>query len=198
MDNASDGRPALVVVDHLAYAAAMTDDASPPGRDPKNRPNTVNQRKTRKDIEYRHPSIYRDRSKPMVNLKKPIGDMLPTNGRMVSANEFDTMAEVAKLMEGNESLEHLSQIPLRDNTGKIRHIVTGNGLARWGIRGRLDEKASEFSEAAHKFPDDTLLEKITDVVAIFGYVLVVTNEDDDDDRVVGILSYTEVIRELTR
>lgn len=131
----------------------------------------------------------------MVNLKKPIRDMLPGNQTMVSAKESDTMAEVAKLMEGNESREHLSQIPLRDDTGKIRHVVTGNGLASWGMRGRPDEKASEFSEAAHKFPDDTLLEKITDTVANFGYVLVVT---DEDDTVVGILSYTDVIRELTQ
>ena len=66
----------------------------------------------------------------MVNLKKPIREMMPDDQHMVSAYESDSMAKVARRMEGNESREHLSQIPLRDHTGKIRHVVTGNGLAR--------------------------------------------------------------------
>ena len=126
--------------------------------------------------------------------KKPIGEMLTDNQSMVSADESDSMAKVAELMERNESREHLSQIPLRDNTGKIRYVVTGNGLARWGMRGYRDDKASDFSETAHQFPYDAPLKDVTDTVANFGYVLV-TNEDDD---MVGILSYTEVIRELTQ
>ena len=130
----------------------------------------------------------------MANTKKPIGEMIPENPTMVSADESDSMAKVAKLMEGNESRGHLSQIPLKSNTGEIRYVVTGDGLARWGQRGRPDETASEFSEIAHQFPDDTPLENITDTVANFGYVLV-TNEDG---RVVGVLSYTEVIREITQ
>ena len=130
----------------------------------------------------------------MVNPKKPIGEMIPDNQTMVSADESDSMAKVAKLMEGNESREHLSQIPLRDNTGKIRYVVTGYGLARWGLSGRTDARASEFSETAHQFPDDTPFENITDTVAKFGYALVTK----EDDRVVGLLSYTEVIRELTQ
>lgn len=113
---------------------------------------------------------------------------------MLTANESDSMSEIAKRMEHEESREHLSQIPLRDNTGKIRYVVTGNGLARWGQRGRPNDEASEFSEIAHRFSANEPLKNITDTVANFGYVLV-ANEDDD---VVGILSYTEVIRELTR
>ena len=130
----------------------------------------------------------------MANLKRPIGDIVPENQAMTTANESDSMAEIAKRMEYDESLEYLSQIPLRDDTGKIRYVVTGNGLARWGGRGRPNDQASEFSELAHRFVANEPLEKITDTLANFGYVLV-TNEDDD---VVGILSYTEVIRELTR
>ena len=130
----------------------------------------------------------------MANLKKPIGEMIPESQSMVSANESDSMDKVAKLMESSESGELLSQIPLRDNTDEIRHVVTGKGLARWALSGHPDEKASGFSDMAHQFPAATPLKNVTDTVATFGYVLV-TNEDD---RVVGILSYTEVIRELAQ
>ena len=128
----------------------------------------------------------------MANLKKPIGEIIPKNQTMVTASESDSMAVIANRMEYDESLEYLSQIPLRDNTGKIRYVVTGKGLASWGHRGRLDDQASKFSEMAHRFSANEPLEEITDTVANYGYVLV-TNEDDD---VIGILSYTEVIREL--
>ena len=138
----------------------------------------------------------------MVNPKKPIKDLLRGKPHIVSANESDTMAEVAKLMEANESRDHLSQIPLRDSTGKIRHVVTTNGLARWAMTGRPDEKAADFSELAHKFPKDTPLEEVIDTVANFGYVLLIKKDDeaqsDDDVRVVAILSYTDVIKELTQ
>ena len=138
----------------------------------------------------------------MVNPKKPVKDVLRGKPHIVSANESDTMAEVAKLMEANESRDHLSQIPLRDSTGKIRHVVTTNGLARWAMTGRPDEKAADFSELAHKFPKDTPLEEVIDTVANFGYVLLIKKDDDaqsdDDARVVAILSYTDVIKGLTQ
>ena len=130
----------------------------------------------------------------MANLKKPIREMIPESQNMVSANESDSMAIVAKRMESSESREFLSQIPLRGNTGEVRYVVTGHGLARWALSGHPDGKASEFSEIAHRFPADTPLENVTDIVANFGYVLV----ENEDDWVVGILSYTEVIRELTQ
>ncbi len=60
----------------------------------------------------------------MVNLKMPIKDMLRGKTSIISANESDTMAEVAKRIEANESRDHLSHIPLRDSTGKIRHVAT--------------------------------------------------------------------------
>ncbi len=130
----------------------------------------------------------------MADLNKPIKEMIPERQTMVSADESDRMSEVAKRMEANENRGHLSQIPLRDETGKVRHVVTGNGLAQWGMNGHPDAKASDFSETAHQFSGDTRLADITDTVADFGYVLVT----DEDDRVVGILSYTEVIRTLTQ
>ena len=130
----------------------------------------------------------------MVNLKKPIREMIPDNQAMSSADESNCMAIVARRMEGNESREHLSQILLRDNTGKIRYVVTGNGLARRALVGYPNAEASEFSETAHQFPDDTPLEDITKIVANYGYVLVT----EEDDGVVGILSYTEVIKELAQ
>ena len=63
----------------------------------------------------------------MVNPKKPIKDMLRGKTRIISANESDTMAEVAKLMEANESRDHLSQIPLRDSTGKSDTLLLLTG-----------------------------------------------------------------------
>lgn len=138
----------------------------------------------------------------MVNLKKPIKDMIHGKPRIVSANESDIMAEVAKLMEANESRDHLSQIPLRDSAGKIRHVVTTNGLARWAMTGHPDQKAADFSELANKFPEDTPLEEVVDTVANFGYVLLTNKDDeaqsDDDARVVAIMSYTDVIKGLTQ
>ena len=131
----------------------------------------------------------------MANLKKPIGEMIPESQIMVLANESDSMDKVAKLMESSESGELLSQIPLRGNTDEITYVVTGKGLARWALSGHPDDKAFKFSETAHQCPSATPLENVTDTVATFGYVLVRTNEDDG---VVGILSYTEVIRELTQ
>ena len=130
----------------------------------------------------------------MINLKKPIREMIPDNRAMVSADESDCMEKVAKRMEANESRGHLSQIPLKDNTGRIRYVVTGDGLARWALSGRPTANASEFSEGAHRFSHDTLLENITKIVANYGYVLVT----EEDDRIVGILSYTEVIKELAQ
>ena len=130
----------------------------------------------------------------MANLKKPIGEILSDNQPMVSAEESDKMSKVAELMESSESREHLSQIPLKDDTGKIRYVVTGYGLAQWARTGHHEDKTYKFSESSHQFPYDTPLVDIIDIVANFGYVLVT----DEDDWVVGILSYTEVIKELTQ
>ena len=130
----------------------------------------------------------------MANLKKPIGAMIPGDQHMEWAFESYSMTEVASLMSRNDTSEHLSQLPLRDSTSRVTRVVTTNDLARWVAKGCPDRKASEFSERAQRFPYETPLEVITDVVANFGYVLV----KDEDDWVLGILTYTEVIRELTQ
>lgn len=130
----------------------------------------------------------------MANLKKPIGAMVPGDQNMEWAFESYSMTQVAELMARNDTSEHLSQLPLRDSTSRVTRVVTTNDLARWVANGCPDGKASEFSECAQRFPNDTPLEDIIDTVVNFGYALV-TNEDDWD---VGILSYTDVIRELTQ
>ena len=130
----------------------------------------------------------------MANLKKPIGEMIPGNQNMEKASESHSMTEVATLMARSDTSEHLSQLPLVDSTSRVTRVVTTNDLARWVAKGCPDGKASEFSECAKPFRDDTPLEDITDIVANFGYVLI----KNEDDWVFGILSYTEVIRELTR
>ena len=130
----------------------------------------------------------------MANLKKPIGEMVPGDQNMEFAWESYSMTEVAALMKRNDASEHLSQLPLRDGTSSVTRIVTTNDLARWVVVGCPDAKASEFSECAKRFRDDTPLEDITDIVAKFGYVLV----ENEIGWVVGILSYSEVIRELTQ
>ena len=130
----------------------------------------------------------------MANLKKPIGEMIPGDQNMEWAFESYSMTEVAALMARNDTSEHLSQLPLRDSTSRVTRVVTTNDLARWVAKGCPDSKASEFSECAKRFRDDTPLEDITGIVANFGYVLI----ENQDDWVVGILSYTEVIRKLTQ
>ena len=130
----------------------------------------------------------------MANLKKPIGEMVPGDQNMEWALESHSMTEVAALMEGNDTSEHLSQLPLRDSTGRATRVVTTNDLVRWVGKGCPDAKASEFSECAKHFRDDTPLEDITDIVANFGYLLV----ENEVGWVFGILSYSEVIRELTQ
>ena len=131
----------------------------------------------------------------MTNLKKPIGEILPGNQTLVSANESDKMSKVTKLMEGDGlSRDHLSQIPIKDDTGKIRYVVTGYGLARWALEGAPDKIASDYGEMPHPFTDETPLEDIIEIVADFGYVVVM----DEDEYAIGILSYTDVIRELAQ
>ena len=130
----------------------------------------------------------------MADLRKPIGEMIPGDQYMEKAPESHSMTEVAKLMARSDTSEHLSQLPLVDSTSRVTRVVTTNDLARWVARGCPDGKASEFSECAKPFRYDTPLEDITDIVANFGYVLI----KDEDDWVFGILSYTEVIRELTQ
>ena len=130
----------------------------------------------------------------MSNLKKPIGEMIPGDQNMEWAFESSTMTEVAALMARSDTSEHLSQLPLRDSTSRVTRVVTTNDLARWVAKGCPDGKAAEFSECAKRFRDDTPLEDISDTVADFGYVLV----ENEDNWVVGILSYTEVIRRLTQ
>ena len=130
----------------------------------------------------------------MDNSKKPIGDIVPGDQYMEKASESHSMTEVAKLMARSDTSEHLSQLPLVDSTDNVTRVVSTNDLARWVAKGCPDGKASEFSECAKPFHKDTPLEDITDIVANFGYVLV----KNGDDWVYGILSYTEVIRELTR
>ena len=130
----------------------------------------------------------------MANLKKPIGSMIPSDQNMEWAWESYSMTDVAKLMVGNETFEHLSQLPLRDSTSRVTRVVTTNDLARWVAEGCPDAKASEFSGCAQRFPYEKPLEDIIDTVVNFGYVLVTR----EDGWVFGILSYTEVIRELTQ
>ena len=131
----------------------------------------------------------------MRNFKKPIGEMVPGDQNMEMVSESHSMTEVAALMAKDDTSEHLSQLPLVDSNSRVTRVVTTNDLAQWVAKGCPDGKASEFSECAKPFRYDTPLEDITDIVANLGYVLV---KKQDDDWVFGILSYTEVIRELTR
>ena len=128
----------------------------------------------------------------MTNLKKPIGTMVPGDQNMEWAFESYSMTQVAALMAKDNTSEHLSQLPLRDNTSRVTRVVSTNDLARWVAKGCPDGKASDFSECAKRFSYDTPLEEIADIVANSGYVLI----ENEDDWVVGILSYTEVIKEL--
>ena len=130
----------------------------------------------------------------MTNLKRPIGEMVPGDQNMEWAFESYSMTDVAALMARSDTSEHLSQLPLRDSTSRVTRVVTTNDLARWVAKGCPDGKASEFSECAKRFRDDTPLEDITDTVANFGYVVV----ENEDGWAVGILSYTDVIKELAQ
>ena len=126
-------------------------------------------------------------------LKKPIGQLPPSWQELKTAAESDSMVEVATLMENSFTPLHFSQIPLKDSTGNIRRIVTGNGLARWGKNGRPDATAREYSEEALQFPRETPLGNIMNKVEDFGYVLVT----DEEGCVLCIVTYSDVIAELT-
>ena len=128
----------------------------------------------------------------MVCLEKHIGQLIPVGQEMVTASESDSMVKIAKRMNSNASAQHLSQIPLKNSMGKILHVVTGNGLARWGMNGSPNQTANEYSELAHRFCEGTTLGDIIETVRHFGYVLVT----DADDYPLGIVSYTDVIAEL--
>ena len=126
-------------------------------------------------------------------LKKPIGQLRPSWQELKTASESDSMVEVATLMENSFTNLHLSQIPLKDGSGNIRRIVTGNGLARWGKSGRPDATAHEYSEEALRFPRETPLGEIMNKMEDLGYVLVTDNED----CVLHIVTFSDVIAELT-
>ena len=130
----------------------------------------------------------------MADLKKPIGAMIPGDQHMEWAFESYSMTDVAALMAKSDTSTHLSQLPLRDSTSRVTRVVTTNDLARWVAEGCPDGKASEFSECAKRFRYDTPLEDITEIVTNFGYVLV----ENEDNWVLGILTYTDVIKELTQ
>lgn len=130
----------------------------------------------------------------MANLKKPIGEMIPGDQNMEIASESHSMTEVAALMARTDTSEHLSQLPLVDSTSRVIGVVTTNDLALWVAEGCPDVKASDFSKCAEPFPYCTPLGDITDIVANVGYVLV----KNENDWVDSILSYTEVIKELTQ
>ena len=125
-------------------------------------------------------------------LKKPIGQLLPSWQELKTAAESDAMVEVATLMENSLTHLYFSQIPLKDSTGSIRRIVTGNGLARWGKSGRPDATAHEYSEEALRFPRETPLGEIMNKVEDFGYVLVT----DEEGCVLRVVTYSDVIAEL--
>ena len=126
-------------------------------------------------------------------LKKPIGQLPASWQEPKTAAESDSMVEVATLMENSLTSLYFSQIPLKDSTGDIRHIVTGNGLARWGKSGCPDATAHEYSEEALRFPKETPLGEIMNAVEDFGYVLVT----DEQGCVSRIVTYSDVIAELT-
>ena len=132
----------------------------------------------------------------MANLKKPIGELIPVGQQLLTASVSDSMAYVASRMLNKRSERHLSQIPLKTETGKVWYVITGNDLARWAVDGRQDVVAGEYGADPHWAKKEALLEEIIDTVANFGYVLVI--DEEEDDHLLGILSYTDVIRELTQ
>jgi len=125
-------------------------------------------------------------------LKKPIGELWSSWQGLVTADESDSMVEIATLMENKFPSLHMSQIPLKDSTGNIRLIVTGNGLARWGKSGLPDAIAHEYSEEALRFGKETSLGDIMESVEEFGYILVA----DEEDCVIGIVTYSDVLAGL--
>ncbi len=125
-------------------------------------------------------------------LKKPIGQLAAGWQKLTTVAESDSMVEVATRMENSVTNLYFSQIPLEDSTGDIRHIVTGNGLARWVKSGCPNATAYDYSEPARRFPKDTPLGEIMNVVEDFGYVLVT----DEQGCVSSIVTYSDVIAEL--
>ena len=93
-------------------------------------------------------------------LKKPIGQLPPSWQELKTAVGSDSMVKVATLMENSLTPLHFSQIPLKDSTGNIRRIVTGNGLARWA---RVDAQMLQRTSTAKRlfcFRGELLWEKL--------------------------------------
>ena len=130
----------------------------------------------------------------MADLKKPIGAMVPSDQEVVDADQYAGMHHIAGLMADAFPSYHLSQIPLSDGDKTYKLVITTNGLARW-VDDECPDGAHAFtySEEVERWPYNTPLEYVIDIVIKQGYVIV-TSEDDSMDH---ILTYTEVIEELT-
>ena len=119
---------------------------------------------------------------------RTLGDLIPADQRLVTAEESDTVARVAKRMrDGNDEGDY-SQTPLKNHAGLVRRVATWKSIAL----GLIDQKESQaivdYSEMAHQYDKDTPVDEIVETVASFGYVLVMDGED-----LVGIVTYTDLL-----
>ena len=115
---------------------------------------------------------------------RTIGDLIPEGQHLVTAEESDTVAEVAGLMwEGD-----YSQIPLKAPDGSTKYVVTWKSIAVGFIFKADAEAVNDFSEEASPLPKDMPVGEATKIIANRGYVLVA-----DGEKLVGIVTYTDLL-----
>ncbi len=116
--------------------------------------------------------------------KRTLGDLIPAGQHLVTAEESDTVAEVADLMWKGD----YSQIPLKASDGSTKYVVTWKSIAVGFIFKADAEAVNDFSEDAIPLSKGTPLREATKTIANCGYVLVM-----DGDDLTGIVTYTDLL-----
>ena len=119
---------------------------------------------------------------------RTLGDLIPADQLLVTAEESDTVARVAKRMrDGNDEGDY-SQTPLKNHAGVVRYVATWKTIALGLIDKNESQAVVDYSEMAHQSDKDTPVDEVVETVANFGYVLVM-----DGEELVGIVTYTDVM-----
>ena len=60
---------------------------------------------------------------------RTLGDLIPADQRLVTAEESDTVAKVAERMRDGDDEGDYSQTPLKNHAGLVRYIATWKSIA---------------------------------------------------------------------
>ena len=119
---------------------------------------------------------------------RTLGDLIPLDQVLVTAEESDTVAKVADIMWKGDGKTDYSQIPLKASDGSTKQVVTWRSIAIGLIYKADTDPVSDFADDVVPLSKATPVEEATKTIADFGYALVM-----DRDALVGIVTYTDLL-----